>query len=308
MTFAVLSVTLLLTALPVRVEAELCPSGQEIERSLVSLFPALPSSGPADVAHVFRQGKVLRIELVDQQGVLIGGRSLDDSDHCAELAAQAAVVIASLASDVHPAFSLPAQDMPAPGPSTPAPLAPPAVRSSFDLAAGVSLSHADSFAVGGSLAGLWIPRATGFGLRLSLGAEATRVVSFGPGQRATWARRTATTEADWRYGRGPWTVDVHAGLAWTLLHADGSGFSSNASDDSFSPGALAGVRLSWWPTMATAVWFGLDATTWLVRQSVTDAPGTAEHQIPGTSVMASVGVAFGRSANRSLGLPGPGAL
>ncbi len=294
-----LPVTLLLTALPVHVEAEHCPSGQDIETALSSLLPAAPAARPPDVAHVFRQDKLLRIELVDENGVLIGARSLDHSDRCAELAVQVAVVIASLATDDHPVFSLPTQEVPSPSPPTPAMPAPApqtVARASFDVAAGVSLSYADAFAVGGSLAAVWIPRATGLGLRLSAGTEDTRSMSFGEGKQATWARSTATTEADWRHGRGRLTMDVHAGLAWTLLHAGGSGFSSNASDDSFSPGTHAGVRVSWWLTPHAAVWLGMDATYWLVRQSVTDTPAAAGRQVPGFSALASLGLALGRSA------------
>lgn len=310
MTFALLPLTLLLAASPVHVEAELCPSRQDIEAALSSLLPDSPSTRPPDVARVSRQGKLLHTELVDPNGVLIGARSLDDSDRCAELAVQAAVVIASLASDVHPAFSLPAQEPPPPSPSAPAnpvPAPRPIARASFDVAGGVTLSYADTFAVGGALAAIWIPRATGFGLRLSGTTETTRSMAFGEGQRATWARWTASTEADWRYSRGHLMVDVHAGLAWTLLHARGSGFSSDASDDSFSPGALAGARLSRWLGRYAAVWFGLDATSWLVRQSVTDSPAMAGQRVPGFSAMASLGLALGRSVDHALGSAAAGA-
>jgi hypothetical protein len=305
MTAALLPITLLLLAGPVEVEAELCPSRHDIETALSSLLPASQDTRPPDVARVFRQGRLLRIELTDPNGVLIGGRSLTDSDHCTELAMQVAVVIASLATDVHPAFHVPGQEAPAPSPrasespsATPAPLPPPAVRSSFDLAAGVTLSYSDSFALGGLLAGIWIPRATGFGIRVSAGTETTRSVNLGEPGQALWARWTATTEADWRYGRGRLTLDVHAGLAWTLLHADGSGFRNNASDNSFSPGTLAGARLSWGLTTHTAAWLGLDVTGWIIRQSVTDAPARDGHLVPRYSVLASLGVALGRFNNR----------
>jgi hypothetical protein len=317
MTVALLPITLLLLAGPVEVEAELCPSRPDIESALSSLLPASQDARPPDVARVFRQGKLLRIELTDPNGILIGGRSLDDSDHCTELAMQVAVVIASLATDVHPAFHVPGQEAPSPSPrasaspsATPAPLPQPVARSSFDVAAGVSLSYSDSLALGGLLAGIWIPRATGFGIRVSAGTETTRSVSLGEGQQASWARWTATTEADWRYGRGRLMMDVHAGLAWTLLHADGSGFSgfsNNASDNSFSPGTLAGARLSWGLTTHTAAWLGLDVTSWMVRQSVTDTPARAGQQVPLFSVLASLGVALGRFNIQPLGSAGLGA-
>jgi hypothetical protein len=314
MTFAFLPITLLLTALPVHVEAELCPSGREIETALASLLPASPNRAPPDLARVFRQGKLLRIELVDKNGALIGERSLDDSDRCAELAVQVAVVIASLATDVHPEFSRPAPEVPPPLPAPPpapppvyVPLPRPAPRASFDLAAGASLSFPGSVAVGGSFAAIWIPRTTGLGVRLSAGTETTRSIELGEGRQATWRRWTATSEGDWRYCRGALVLDVHAGLAWTLLHADGSGFPSNASDSSFAPGTYAGARLSWWPTTHVATWLGLDGTYWLLRQLVTATVDTPGQQVPRFSAMASLGLALGRSAKQPLGSVGPAA-
>jgi hypothetical protein len=314
MTIALLPITLLLLAGPVQVEAELCPSRHDIESALSSLLPAAQEARPPDVARVFRQGRLLRVELVDPKGVLIGGRSLDDSDRCTELAMQVAVVIASLATDVHPAFHVPGQEAPSTSPdasdspaATPAPHPQPVVPSSFDVAAGLSLSYSDSFALGGLLAGTWIPWATGFGFRVSAGTETTRSASLGEGKQASWARWTATTEADWRLGHGRLMLDVHAGLAWTLLHADGSGFPNNASDNSLSPGTLAGARLSWGLTTHTAVWLGLDVTSWIVRQSVTDTPARDGQQVPRFSVLASLGVALGRFNNQPLGSPGLGA-
>lgn len=316
MTVALLPITQLLLLLtgPVQVEAELCPSRHDIETALSSLLPTSQEARPPDVARVFRQGRLLRIELLDPNGILIGGRSLDDSDRCTELAMQVAVVIASLATDIHPAFPVPGQEAPAPSPgaSVPPPEAPasqprPVLQSSFDVAAGLSLSYSDGFALGGLLAGFWIPRGTGLGFRVSAGTETTRSASLGEGGQALWARWTATTEADWRYGRGRLMVDFHAGLAWTLLHADGSGFPHNASDSSFSPGSLAGARLSWGLMTYTAVWLGLDATGWFVRQSVTDAPERAGQKVPRFSVLASLGVALGRFNNQPLGSAGLGA-
>jgi hypothetical protein len=311
MTFALLPITLLLTASPVLVEAEICPSGREIETALASLLSASPSPAPPDVARVFRQGKLLRIELVDRNGALIGERSLDDSDRCAELAVQVAVVIASLLTDVHPEFSRPPHDVPPPAapPPVPAP-APPAQavrRASFDVAAGASFSLPGSVAIGGSLATIWIPRSTGLGLRLSAGTETTRRADFGEGRQATWRRWTATSEGDFRHARRALLLDIHAGLAWTLLHADGAGFPSNASDSSFAPGAHAGARLSWWPTTHVAIWLGLDGTYWLLRQFVTPALDTPGQQVPRFSVMASLGLALGRSAQQPLGSAGPAA-
>lgn len=314
MTVVLLHITLLLLAGPVQVEAEVCPSRHDIETALSALLPASQEARPPDVARVFRQDRLLRIELLNPNGVLIGGRSLDDSDRCTELAMQVAVVIASLVTDVHPAFPVPGQEAPAPSPgpsdapaATPAPPPQQVVRSTFDVAAGLSLSYSDGFALGGLLSGTWIPRAAGFGFRVSAGTEATRSASLGEGGQALWARWTATTEADWRYGRGHLMVDIHAGLAWTLLHADGSGFPSNASDSSFSPGSLAGARLSWGLTTHTAAWLGLDVTGWFIRQSVTDTPERAGQQVPRFSVLASLGVALGRFNHQPLGSAGLGA-
>jgi hypothetical protein len=299
MMLALLSTTLLLTASAVHVEADICPSARDIENALASMLPASPDGAQVGVARVSRQGKRLLVDLVNREGVLVGERTFEDSDRCAELALQAAVVIANWVSDVHPEFARPAPELPTPKAAPRAPAHPP--QAAFEIAGGASLSYADGLAVGGSLAGLWLPRAAGLGLRISAGTETTRASELGDGKRAIWRRWTATAEADWRSSRQRLALDTHAGLAFALLAANGAGFPENESLTSASPGLQAGIRLSWWTTPRFAVWLGLDATYWLRRQFVSSSPAIPGQQIPRYAAMTSLGLAFGRGPQPALG-------
>jgi hypothetical protein len=302
MMLALLSTTLLLTASAVHVEADICPSAGDIENALAPLLPVSPDHGPWGMARVSRQGKRLQIELVNRDGVLVGERTIDDSDRCAELAVQAALVIANWASDVHPEFARPAPDLPAQVGKTAAAPEPP--RAAFDIAAGAGLSYADALAGGGTLATTWISRGAGLGLRISVGTETARSSELGDGKQAIWRRWTAMTEADWRSSHRTLALDAHAGLAFTLLAANGSGFLQNESLTSPSPGLGAGLRLSWWTAPRFAVWLGFEATYWLRRQFVSTSPDVPGQQIPRYSAMASIGLAVGRGAIPPLGSEG----
>ena len=307
---ALLSSALLLTASAVEVHSEFCPAARDIENALEAMLPASSDAGPSDVARVFRRHKRIQIELSNREGALIGERSIDDSDRCNELAIQIAVVLASLVSDVHPEFSAPP-----PEPKRDASAAktegnrPPSTRaiSSFDVAAGASMSYASSIAWGGGLAATWIPHSTGIGLRVSAGTESARSVDLGDDKQAIWRRWTVTSEADWRLGHGHTVLDVHAGLAWTLLAANGSGFPQNESQTSLAPGAEAGIRLSWWTTRHLSAWVGLEGTYWLRRQLVSPSQEVAGREIPRYSVLASLGLALGRSGVLPLGFQVPAA-
>ncbi len=299
---------LLLAVSAVQVEAEVCPSARDIEAALATTLAVPAGAARPGVVRVLRQGHRLLVELLDGNGMLVGERALDDSDRCAELAAEVAVVVASWLSDVHPEFSPSGPEPPlaAAGAAKrdPGPPPEPGTRASFDVAAGISWSYAGSAAVGGSLAATWIPRRSGLGLRLSAGTETARALELGEGRQAIWRRWTATTEGDWRAGRGPLVLDVHAGLAWTLLTASGAGFPQETSFSSPASGVTAGARLSWWTTRRVAWWLGGETAYWLRRQLVAAAPAAPERQIPRWSVMATLGLALGRAPILPLGSVG----
>jgi hypothetical protein len=301
MTLAALYAALVLAALPVRVEATACPSGAEVESALLSMLPSLPTTTRPDVARVVRRDRSLLIELVSPDAAVIAERTLDLDGSCADLAAVVAVVIASWESDVRPEFTRSHAELPLA--ASPAKAVDGAATSrrqalaSYDVALGPSLSFASSSAAGGMLAGTWVPRGTGLGLRLFAAGETTRTVDLGSGQ-ARWRRWIGSVETDWRFVRGRAAVDVHAGLALGWLSAAGIDFPQNQSQLSFSPGATVGVRWSWWTTRHLAVWLDLMGLYWSRSQTIHGDPVVVQREVPHFQGLASVGLALGQIAPR----------
>jgi len=130
---AALSSVMVLSALPVQVESQACPSGPQVEQALVAMLPSVPDTARHDVAHVTRIDRGLRIELVNADAAVVAERSLDVEGSCVELAAVAAVVIATWESDVHPEFTRPRAD-PIPTAEAKAPAASPAAPTPRSLA------------------------------------------------------------------------------------------------------------------------------------------------------------------------------
>jgi hypothetical protein len=294
-----LAAALLLAATPVQVEAENCPSGRDIEPALASMLPPMPEGRLPDVARVVHQGDRLQIELINADAAVIAERWFDQTGTCADRAALVAVVIASWESDVHPEFARPHAE-PIPAAAVAAPAANQddrgtvPVDQSFDLAAGPTLSLADSLAVGGSIAATWVARGTGLGANLSAAGETARTLNLA-GAQANWRRWAIATDADWRLASGRATLDIHGGLALGLLSANGARFDRNRSTLSFAPGARAGARLSWWLTRNIAVCLDVAGIYWLRQQIVYAQPVPAQQDVPRFQGVAMLGVAVGRA-------------
>jgi len=266
----------------------------------MSMLPAVPDTARHDVAHVTRIDRGLRIELVNSDAAVVAERSLEVEGSCTELAAVAAVVIASWESDVHPEFThsradpIPVAESRAPvtAPATPVPRSP----AYYDVVVGPSFSWASSFAAGGTLSGTWIAHAAGLGLRLFAAGESTRTVELGQGQ-ADWRRWTGSLEADWRIGRGRVALDMHAGLGLSWLSATGVNFQQNQSRTSFSPGAVLGARASWGIARHLAVCLDVVGLYWTRSQTVSSAPIVAQRELPQFQALASVGLALRQSTS-----------
>lgn len=280
----------LLGALPVRVEAEACPSGPEVERRLGSM---LSTASPlrADVARVMRSGARVQIELASADGIVIAERELDYAGTCAEIADMVAVILASWESDVHPEFAHPAADLVSVGATAKVERTTPSPWS-FDLAAGAGASLADSLSFGGALAVTWFPKNGRLGARLSGLGETTHTSDVGSRQ-GHWNRWLVGLEADWRFRGVVTSLDLHGGIALAILEAGGVNFDENDSDTSLSAAALVGVRASRWVSRRWAVYSDVTAGYCQRDQRLR---GTSEsHPLPHFQGLLSLGLAVGES-------------
>lgn len=282
--------------LPIRVEAGACPSSQAIEQRLAGTLSSPAPLGPPDVAQVFRQADLLQIQLVSPDAALIAERTLPYAGTCAELADMVAVILATWESDVHPEFARSAAE-PVTGTAAgtvviaPQPVSSLAsARSSrFDLGAGAGVSLADSLTFAGIVAGTWIPRGEGLGVRLWGGGETYHIVSMGT-HDARWRRWMVGAGVDWRKVGRVAMLDVHGGLALGLLQASGVGFDQNPSASSAGLVVALGVRASVWASRRWEVNADLTGCSSLRRQFLRGSPAP-DREIPIIQGLLTLGLA-----------------
>lgn len=306
MSLAALLGAILLAGPPVTVEAGACPSAQEIERALGPLLPSLPAGVASDRARVVQRGTGLHLELQSPDGAAIADRDLEPTGSCAELAQIVAVVIAAWESDVHPAFAgAPSEIAPNPASEVAAPATPTvevkaaAPRSaSYDVAAGAGLSFSDSAAAGVALALTWAPWGAGLALRVGGVGETQHDTSLGQGQ-AQWRRWVGSTEVGWRLAFGPAVLDVHGGLLFGLLTAQGGGFAPNQQASSFSPGLTSGARVALWAGRSLGFWLDVAGLVYQRDQSlVVSEPSQKRQKLSRFQGLVSLGVALGRAPDK----------
>jgi hypothetical protein len=311
MNFAAVLGVMLVAAQPVTVESGACPSAQAIERGLAPLLPPLPAGMAPDVARVLPQGRSLHVALQSSDGVVIAERTLEPTGSCADLAQVVAVVIAAWESDVHPAFVRPQTEIASPAPTetvsaaptTGTPVSVPARTSSYDLAAGGGVSFSDSAVAGADVAVTFAPWGSGLAFRISGTGEAQHQTSLGQGQ-AQWRRWTGSTELDWRFVFGPTVLDLHGGLLFGLLSAQGSGFFPSEQATSFSPGLTAGARVMFWAGRSLGFCLGVVGQALQRNQSlVLAAPSESQHELSHFQGLVSLGVAVGRAPERRATTP-----
>ena len=288
---------LVLAALPVHVESQGCPSADEVEQSLAAMLPPAGGSERPDLAHIFRREGRLHIELTSPDAAIIAERVIDRDGSCSELAELAAVIIASWKSETNAGFAVPAPE-PVAGVSrpVPAPIAPKrSATPAYDVALGAVLSVSGSATAGGTLATSWLPRGSGIGVRTSFEGEGARTSDFNQAQ-ARCRRWVGSAEAEWRWRGRATTLDFHGGLAAGWLSASGTGFSRNLSAGSFSPGSIAGVRLSRWAKRWLGIYAEASAIYWLRAQTLYASPSAAPQEVPRFQGLLSIGLTLGESA------------
>jgi len=278
----------LLATLPVRVAAQACPSGAEIERLLESMLPGSATS--PDLARVSRQGDALHVELVGADAAVIGERSLAAVGSCAELAQVVAVVLATWESDVHPEFT-PSMDL-VPARTAEAKKEPDvglARTGSLDVAASGGASVADSATFAVTLGASWFPVGTGLGLRAIAAGETRHAVTIAAHQ-AQWRRWVGATLLDFRLARGIATFDVHGGIALASLQATGEDYSPNQSASSLAVAPVLGGRVSIWPSRHFGLSLEVAGFYWQRSQLLESSAGSSR-EVPHFQGLLTLGLA-----------------
>jgi hypothetical protein len=306
-----LSTWLLLALGPVvTVEGDaVCPTAADVATRLGALLPARETDEGPDVARVEFRGSALFVTLARPDGTLIGERALESGFPCADLAAAAAVVVATWESDVHPEFRLAAPPPPAPPPPVPPPPAappvvavapaPPPAAARWEIGAGVSGSVAPGSggaapAMGALVVGGWTPAAGRVGARLALGATTERELPLGSAS-VRWQRADAALGAQLRLAApgSRWAVDLFGEALAGWLLATGNGFTNDLSSGSLDPGLGGGARLDLGDGPLVP-WLEVSLTGRLRRQIAYAEPGAASVELPRFEAALAAGLSFGR--------------
>jgi hypothetical protein len=279
--------------------ASACPSPADVSDRLKPLLPPGQPAGPPHRARLARDGRELRLELRDAQGGVLARRRFTAAP-CADLAAAAAVVIATWEVELRGrgALGLWLEPVPAPSAGPPAVRAPsvPAPRSALELTLGAAaLGGAGS--VGGIVPGALIEARAGrppsaAGIWAALAVEGDRTLALAGGT-ADWQRVVAAAgpRGRWPLGAGRLALEVDAGLLAALLLVRGSAFPRNHDAATFDPGGSASVRLV---ARAGVVrpWVGAVAWLWPMIHEVAVTGGTETRSLPRVEGFLAVGLAL----------------
>lgn len=275
-----------------RVTAEgACPTAAAVEARLQPLLPQLQDVPPAR-AHLEPLDELLRVEVRSENGALLTVRDLQRAAPCADLAAAAAVVIASAllsAPRALPQIALPSAPPP---PRPPAPAAP-RLRPQVDAGVAVLLAAAGAgVAAGGSLVLHAAPSGRSWGVRLALAGAALRREPLGDAG-ALWTRAQLEVGPRYRLRPGRALVDVHAHAAAALVYAAGDGFAVDYKnvgwDAGLGAGVRVGLRLGW-----ALPWIGVAATGYLRPQELVAVGRPDAGALPRFDALISLGLSAGR--------------
>jgi hypothetical protein len=268
-----------------------CPYPDEVAHRLGELMAAVPDGSEQDRAEVSDVTGALRIELVRPDGVRIAERELARDTPCTDLAAAAAVVIATWEAQLRPQRVRPVNLAAEAGDEGP----PRAVT--YD----VGLSGLGSLAGGQAATGLvadgaWAPPTWEIGLHATLGFTTTRFTSVpaAVGTVGYW-RSSVAVGPRYRIAGGLARADVHVGLLAGLLSMRAHGLTVNSGTTVGRLGAEAGFRIG--PAWEDLVpWLGVGAQYWPGHERmVVDINGmTEQHDVPGFDLRLTLGVSLGR--------------
>lgn len=277
-----------------RVTAEgTCPTAADVEARLQPLLPQLQDVPPAR-AHLEPLDELLRVEVRSENGALLTVRDLQRAAPCADLAAAAAVVIASALLSAPRVPTLPQLVVPPPAPPPRAlPQAPRPPPPAVDAGAALLMAAAGSgLAGGGALVLHAAPPRRNFGARVGLVGTALRREALGEAE-ALWTRAQLELGPFYRLRPGPVVVDVHAHAAAALVYVAGQGFAVNYRDVGWDAGLGAGVRVGLRLRWALP-FIGVSATGYLRPQELAAVGLAGTGTLPRFDAQLLLGLSAGR--------------
>jgi hypothetical protein len=283
-----------------------CPTPDEVRDQLAVLVSAPDgdaASKPAlHNANISSTGSSVYVELLDLDGQLVAERTLARTGSCSDVAEAVAVVISAWEAKFNPNVETPVVQAPAAQPYEPmsrsvveAARPQPRGRALFDagLAGLVSIAGGEA-ALGARLEGCFFSANGSLGLDVALSATATHTQAIAtPASAAQWTRAALSAGPSYRLRRDALMLDLHAGPVLALLHVQGSGLSSAASDTSTQLGVQAGLR-GLWARNNAAGWLGIDVYTYPGQDRLTIGNYGEVGQLPHVEAQIAFGLSLGQ--------------
>ena len=273
-----------------------CPTAAAVQARLQPLLGSeLPAQSTAR-ASIELLDELLRVEVRDGDGALLSVRDHRRSEPCADLAAWAAVVIASAVQESHRPLTLPQVLLePPPPPPLPPPPPPPRPRPQLEAGVGVVLSStASGLAPGGLIELQTGPAQQAWALKLAVAATWPTSLPL-PQGTALWTRPQLLLGPRYRLWRGRLAVDLSPLGALALVYTQGQGLPVTQQSLGVDVGVGGSVRLGW-PQRQWSPWLQLQATSWLRPQElwVQGLPDAEPTRLPRFELQLSLGLSAGR--------------
>lgn len=274
-------VALLLLALDVVGDSP-CPTAREVAARLQPLLPAGASAETAHRVTIARGEAAVVIELRDGEGMVLASRRLAANASCADLAAAAAVVIATWEVELRGQGALnlvlPAAPEPPTGPALSVALGVFASRAGSSLGPAAEIE----LAVG--------PRAARWQAFAALGGVGDHRVPLGQGA-ARWQRTSLAVGG--RITAAGENLFAGAGLTGlvSLLRLAGEDFPTNRSDGAADLGVGAQLRFGF-KYGGVSAWLGGTLDFWPVERELRTSGLPAVAQVPSFELLVGSGVTF----------------
>jgi len=287
-------VSVLIAANLVSIEgAGSCPSAEQIQQRVEALRP--DGASPALVVRLVKVDGAAAIEIGSAPPVR---RRLPAEASCDDQAAVAATIIAAWQGQLDAAVPPPTPAPAPPAPTRPAPASSPATVARRRAVSGeIDAAWLAAIGPGGNASGAELAARLSiagwrFGFFVGAIAESTRTLGLASGG-VDWGRAALSVGADYRLGRGRWSLDLRAQALAALVYLAGGGFAQNYQrfdgDFGLGAGARVGVRLA-----RVRPFLGADAVGWLRSEQALAQEGnvTAAAELPRFEVLLSLGVAL----------------